>query len=318
MTSYVEVYAQHRAHLLSVAYRLLGALSDAEDVLQDAFLRWQNTAHDQVTSPRAYLTSMVTRLCIDRLRQLKARREDYVGPWLPEPLVQDVKTDITELAEAISMAILTVLESLGPVERAVFLLREVFDYDYPDIAQVVERTEANCRKIFQRARHHVDARQARFEPTPEQHEQVTQRFMACLASGQLDQLVAVLKDDITLVSDGGGKVPAARRPIVGADRVARFLLGIIAKAPSSCRSHRCWVNGWPGVCVAIDGQVDSVMTWESDGEHISAIRIVRNPDKLRHVEMKSDMSDPSALDSGAPVMSPRQRHSHKSSATDSI
>ena len=315
--SYVEVYEQHRVHLLGVAYRMLGALSDAEDVLQDAFLRWQNTAHEQVTSPRAYLTSTVTRLCIDRLRQLKARREDYVGPWLPEPLVQGAETDMAELADAISLAILAVLENLGPVERAVFLLREVFDYDYPDIAQVVERSEANCRKIFQRARHHVDARQARFEPTPEQHEQVTQRFMASIASGQLDQLVAVLKDDITLVSDSGGKVPAARRPIVGADRVARFMLGIIAKAPTSFRSHRCWVNGWPGICVTTDGQVDSVMTWESDGERISTIRIVRNPDKLRHVEMESEVNAHSVLDSSAPIMSSCWRDSRKSSATDS-
>ncbi len=283
---YLDIYETHRPHLFGVAYRMLGTVADTEDVLQDAFLRWQDTNHGAVTSPRAYLTATVTRLAIDRLRQLKTRREDYVGPWLPEPLVQRPNAHVNELAEladAISMAILSVLEQLGPVERAVFLLREVFDYDYPDIAPVVDRSVANCRKIFQRARDHVHTAQVRYAPTPEQHQSVTRQFMTSIRSGDLDGLIAVLKDDIALTPDGGGKVPSARVPLIGAQRVARFLIGIARKAPPSLRLHSCMVNGQPGVWMEIDGVVNGVMTWDIDADRIAAIRIVSNPDKLQHI-----------------------------------
>ncbi|WP_089721410.1 RNA polymerase sigma-70 factor [Candidatus Entotheonella palauensis] len=280
---YLDIYETHRQHLFGVAYRMLGTVADAEDVLQDAFLRWQHADHEAVTAPRAYLTATVTRLAIDRLRQLKSRREDYIGPWLPEPLVQPPGSHPVELANAISMAILSVLEQLGPVERAVFLLREVFDYDYPDIAPVVERSAANCRKIFQRARDHVHTAQVRYTPTPEQHQNVTQQFMTSIRSGDLDGLIAVLKDDITLTPDGGGKVPSARVPLIGSQRVARFLIGIARKAPPSLRLHPCGVNGQPGVWIEVNGAVDGVMTWDIDADQITAIRIIRNPDKLRHI-----------------------------------
>jgi RNA polymerase sigma-70 factor (ECF subfamily) len=179
---------------------------------------------------------------------------------------------------------LTVLESLGPVERAVFLLREVFDYDYPEIAQVVERSEANCRKIFQRAREYMGAKSTRFHPDPEHHQTVTRRFMEAIGSGDLSRLVAVLQDDITLVSDGGGKVVAARVPIIGAEKVARFLLGVTQKAPPSLRSQPCQVNGSPGILITDDGGLESIMAWDIEGDRIAAIYAFRNPDKLRHID----------------------------------
>lgn len=280
----VDEFERHRQRLFGIAYRMLGTVSDAEDVLQDAFLRWQSVDATRVSSVRAYLASIVTRLSIDRLRRIQARREDYVGPWLPEPLVHRVEADATERADAISFAMLTVLESLGPVERAVFLLREVFDYDYPEIARVVDRSEANCRKIFQRARLHVSAGEMRFHPTPEHHESVTQRFMEAIGSGDLSQLVSVLQEDITLVSDGGGKVVAARRPLVGAEKVARFLLGIFQKAPPSMRHQFCLVNGSPGILITDAGRLDSIMAWDIASDRITAIYAIRNPDKLGHLD----------------------------------
>lgn len=281
--TYAETFEAHRRHLFRVAYHMLGTVSDAEDVVQDAFLRWQRADHATITTPRAYLTTAVTRLAIDRLRHLHARREAYVGPWLPEPLVQPLDTNPTELADTVSLALLVVLETLGPIERAVFLLRTVFEYDYPAIADIVERSTANCRKIFQRARQHVDAGEARYTPTPAHHQAVTQHFMAAMQSGELGKLMAVLTDDCVLQSDGGGKVSAARVPIVGANKVARFLLGIMRKAPPSFQPHRCRVNGTPGLVMTIGGAIDSVMTWTVQDERVAAVQILRNPEKLAHV-----------------------------------
>jgi RNA polymerase sigma-70 factor, ECF subfamily len=273
--------------LFSIAYRMLGGVADAEDVVQEAFLRWQKDAGTEVRSPKAYLSAVVTRLSIDHLRREKARRERYVGPWLPEPLVGETASDAAERAvldESLSMAFLVLLESLTPVERAVFLLREVFDYEYAEISRLVGKSEANCRQISRRARQSVAARRPRFDPSPEAEERLLQRFLETCMSGDMDALLSLLSDDVTLWSDGGGKVVAARNPIHGPDRVARFLLGVMRKIPAGFVLRWLPVNGHPGLVVYLaDGHPQGVATFEVADGRIRAIRIVVNPEKLEKV-----------------------------------
>jgi RNA polymerase sigma-70 factor (ECF subfamily) len=280
-----EIFEQHRRLLFGVAYRMLGSASDAEDVVQDAFLRWQHAADEEIDSPRAWLSTVVTRLAIDHLRSARVQRETYVGPWLPEPLVTErapAASDRLALAESLSMAFLVMLEALGPVERAVFLLREVFDYDYDEIARVVGKSADNCRQMLHRARRHVVAGRPRFAASPEEHERLTQQFLATVATGDVPALVALLAEDITLWSDGGGKTAAARNPIHGADRVARFLVGILRKAPGGFADVRMVrVNGEAGLVAYVGGRPRSVASLEIRDGRIQGIRIVVNPDKLR-------------------------------------
>ncbi|HEY7909915.1 MAG TPA: RNA polymerase sigma-70 factor, partial [Thermomicrobiales bacterium] len=238
-----ELFNDYRPLLFSIAYRMLGSVMDAEDMVQEAFLRWQRAVHAEVTSPKSYLTAVVTRLCIDHLGAAYVRRESYVGPWLPEPLVTegDAMTDTMALADSLSLAFLVLLERLTPVERAVFLLHEVFGYPYEEIAGIVEKNAANCRQIGQRARRHIHADRPRFDPSPAEQERLTQQFIVSCTSGDLGALVAILADDITLWADGGGKVAAARRPIHGAENVARFLGGL-AKAQVPITMRVTWIN----------------------------------------------------------------------------
>ncbi|QIN82030.1 RNA polymerase sigma-70 factor [Rubrobacter tropicus] len=282
-----EAYEQHRPLLFSIAYRMLGSVMDAEDVVQEAFVRWRRAQEAEVRSPKAYLSAVVTRLCIDRLRSARERREEYVGPWLPEPLPDERAPDVAEtvvLEESLSMAFLVLLESLTPVERAVFLLREVFGYDYAEVARIVGRGEENCRQISHRARASVAARRPRFERSREEEERLTGEFLRACSVGDMDGLLALLSEDVTLWSDGGGKTRAARNPIHGAANVARFFSGILGKAPPGLSARLTSINGRPGLVGYFgDGSPQSVATFEFENGSILAIRLVVNPDKLRTV-----------------------------------
>ncbi len=291
--SEVEVFSQHRPLLFSIAYRMLGSVMDAEDVVQEAFLRWQQRQGTEaaVESPKAFLSTVVTRLCIDQLRSAQARREEYVGPWLPEPLVATAEEAVgaVELADSLSLAFLVLLESLSPVERAVFLLHEVFRYPYDEVARMVGKSEANCRQIAGRARRHVEERRPRFDAAPEQQERLTRQFVHACTTGDMAALLTLLADDITLWSDGGGKVAAARRPIHGSLNVARFLLGVLPKAPPGLTFRFARINGQLGVMGEMEGRTVYVTTLDIAGERIQGIRIVANPDKL-HAISKEHMT----------------------------
>lgn len=284
-----------RRPMFSIAYRMLGRVADAEDVVQEAFLRLQH-AIDQgvvVESPKAYLATVTTRLAIDHLRSAQVQRESYVGSWLPEPVIDEgepaAARDV-EMAESLSMAFLLVLETLSPVERAVFLLREVFDYRYDEISRIVQKSEENCRQIFTRAKRHVEAGKPRFEASREKRDELAQRFLAACQDGALEDLVHLLAADAVFYGDGGGKAAAVSQPIRGCDQVARLLRNIFAKGQSiGGRLQRTDVNGQPGA-MFLDKQDRLVAVIEldiADGA-VQSIRAVVNPDKLRHLGPVSD------------------------------
>jgi RNA polymerase sigma-70 factor (ECF subfamily) len=282
----IEDFERHRSLLFSIAYRMLGSVADAEDVVQEAYLRWQQAPEAEVRSPRSYLSAVVTRLSIDRLRSARARREEYVGPWLPEPLVSERAEEVAvldELSESLSIAFLVVLESLNPVERAVFLLREVFDYDYEEISRILGKSEDNCRQIAHRARQSVAARRPRFERSPEQEERLSRQFLEACMSGDMEGLISLLSEDVTLWSDGGGKVAAAPYPIYGPERVARFLLGVLRTVPPAFSARPAQVNGAPGVVGYVDGSPTGVVALDVVDGRLHGVRIVVNPDKLRGI-----------------------------------
>ncbi len=287
MMTQVETFNQYRPLLFSIAYRMLGSVMDAEDMVQEAFLRWHRASESEVTSTKAYLSTVVTRLCLDYLKSARVQREVYVGPWLPEPLLTKQTPDLiekAELADSLSIAFLAVLETLSPVERAVFLLHEIFDYSYSEIALMVEKSEANCRQMVKRARQHLQERRPRYDVSLEQQERMLQQFMKTCNSGDMTGFITLLTDDITLRSDGGGKVSAARNPLHGPDKVARFFLGILAKAPPSFKSRVAEVNGQPAIISYLDGKLYNVVTLDFTPDHIRAINIISNPDKLRGIK----------------------------------
>ncbi len=286
MTARTEDFERHRSLLFSIAYRMLGSVTDAEDIVQEAYLRWQEAPETEVRSPKSYLSAVVTRLSIDRLRSAQAQREEYVGPWLPEPLVSERDEDAggtTELDEPLSMAFMVLLESLNPVERAVFLLREVFDHDYEEISRIVGKSEDNCRQIAHRARQSAAARRPRFERSPEQEERLTERFVEACVSGNMEGLLGLLSEDDTLWSDGGGKVAAAPYPIHGPERVARFLLGVLRMVSPGFSARPTRINGGPGVIGYVDGHPTSVVALDIADGRLRGVRIVVNPEKLRTI-----------------------------------
>lgn len=277
-------FVEHRQMLFGIAYRLLGSVSEAEDVVQDAYLRWQRVDTDTVDSPAAYLTTVVTRLAIDHLRSARVKREQYVGPWLPEPLVASDGIEAgAELADSLSTAFLVVLESLSPSERAAFVLREVFDYPYADVAEILDRSEAACRQLVHRAKEAVAARRPRFPASASQRERLTRRFLEACGTGDVEPLLGLLTEDATLVSDGGDKAKAAKRPIVGRDKVVRFLRGILPAAPPDAVAEMSWVNGGPGIVVRVDGTAFLVATLDCVGDAIAGVHLIVNPDKLHSV-----------------------------------
>ncbi|MDQ2786383.1 MAG: RNA polymerase sigma-70 factor [Chloroflexota bacterium] len=286
-----EMFNAYRPLLFSIAYRMLGSAMDAEDIVQEAFLRWQQHDPAAVTSPKSYLTTVVTHLSIDYLRSARVRREEYVGQWLPEPLVTDeraVDADPVALAESLSMAFLMLLERLTPIERAVFLLHEVFAYPFDEIALIVGKSRANCRQIALRARRHLGAERPRFISHQEEQERLTEQFMRACTSGDLKALLTLLADDVTAYADGGGKVAAARRAIHGSDRVGRFFIGIAAKAPPTFSFHIATINGQPTLLGELDGCPYAVYALEVAAGRIRAIRTVINPDKLHGLERRRE------------------------------
>jgi RNA polymerase sigma-70 factor (ECF subfamily) len=281
---------RERPYLMGVAYRLLGSASDAEDVVQEALLR-ASSATD-LNTPRAYLTTVVTRLCLDELRSARRRRVDYVGPWLPEPLLTTgLETGGAEHKENVSLAFLLLLEQLSPLERAVFVLREVFDLEFSEIAQALARSEAACRKLLQRARLHLEERRDA-EPAPAaQQLAVASAFFQALGSGDLNQVVKLLADDVATTTDHGGKVSAAQNSLLGPDRVARFFLGLFGKAQRAdfpVTWQAACVNGAPALIVKVGGAIQNAIvlriTGEAEQACITHIHVVRNPDKLGAVQ----------------------------------
>jgi len=292
-----EIHAELRPLLFSIAYRMLGSVAEAEDVVQEAYLRWHRalTAGAEVESPKAYLAAVTTRLAIDQLRARKSRREAYVGPWLPEPLVAETEADVAqhaEMAESLSMAFLVLLESLSPVERAVFLLREVFEYGYDEIAQIVDKSEANCRQIFARARRHIEASRPRFEPSSGERDELARRFFAACEQGDMDGLLKLLTADVSFVGDGGGKAQAFPEPLAGRERIARLLLGLFTRAELlGARVRPIQVNGQPGgIGLDAKGQVINVIALDIAEGRVRGIRSVVNPDKLGHLGPVSDVA----------------------------
>ncbi|WP_043423309.1 RNA polymerase sigma-70 factor [Arthrobacter sp. 9MFCol3.1] len=275
------VFEEHRSLLFTIAYEITGTVTDAEDVVQESFLRWSGVDAEAVQNPRAYLAKTVTRQALNSLRAAQRRREDYIGPWLPEPVVTapDVAEDAV-LSESLSFAMLVVLETLSPDERAVFVLREVFDFPYAEIAEATDKSPAAVRQIASRAKAHVRARQPRFEVDARQQRAVADRFLTALLGGDMQSLMDVLAPGAVLLSDGGGRVTAARKPVIGADNIARFLTGIAKNPLPDLRVESSSLNGMPALTIYSGDRVDLVALVESNNEQVTGIYLVRNPDKL--------------------------------------
>jgi RNA polymerase sigma-70 factor (TIGR02957 family) len=292
VTAAVEVFDRYRRLLFGVAYQMLGSVADAEDTVQDAWLRWSAADRSEVTDPRAYLVQVTTRLALDRLRSAQSRRESYVGPWLPEPLLTAPPVasgppapspdEAAELGEQVSLALLVVLETLSPVERAVFVLREVFGISAAEVGDILGRSEPAVRQLAHRAREHVEARRPRFDTDRREQREVTERFLAAAAGGDVDSLLAALAPDVVLITDGGGRAKAARRPITGADKVARFLVGIAQQGADipGLRMEVAEVNGWPAIVGWVGAEPFGSISLTLSGERIHQVLVVVNPDKL--------------------------------------
>jgi len=294
-----ELYSTLRPLLFSIAYRMLGTVTEAEDVVQESFLRFHRAVGEgtQVETPKAYLTTTATRLSLDVLRSARRQRESYIGEWLPEPLLADDRAgpaEHAELSDSLSMAFLVVLESLNPVERAVFLLRDVFGYDFEEVAEFVDRTADNCRQILVRARAKVQERRPRYEASVSKRTALADTFFAACERGDLGALKELLAADVVWHGDGGGKAPAVARSVVGVDKVLRLLISLLGQgAVLGMRSERVVVNGQPGaINLTADGQIVSVFELEIEDGRIQAIHSVVNPDKLGHL---GDVADVRAL-----------------------
>jgi RNA polymerase sigma-70 factor (TIGR02957 family) len=283
-----EAFLAHRNLLFTVAYEMLGSAADAEDVLQETWLRWAGVDLDTVQNQRAYLVRITTRQALTRLRTLGRRKESYVGPWLPEPLltVPDVAEDV-ELADSVSMAMLLVLETLTPIERAVFVLREVFDLDYDEIAEAVDKSPAAIRQIAHRARAHVAARRPRGVVSPAETRAALEAFQRAAETGDLQRLLDILAPDVVFMGDGGGVKQAVLRPIVGADRVARMLAAGLRRIAAAASLQPVQVNGYPALILRLNGEIDTVIAVRIDDGLITGLYAVRNPEKLSHMERET-------------------------------
>jgi RNA polymerase sigma-70 factor (ECF subfamily) len=285
-----DPFFTHRSLLFTVAYELLGSAADAEDVVQETWLRWADVDRSEVLAPRAYLVRIVTRQALNRLRTLARRREEYVGEWLPEPLLTspDVAEDV-EFAESVSIAMLTVLETLAPAERAVFVLREVFDLPYADIAAAVDKSPAAVRQIAHRARDHVAARRPRIAVDRAEQQQVVERFLAAVQTGEVQPLLDVLAPDVVLVADGGGEVAAARHPLLGDEQVAGFLARLTTVAPGAVLGLM-WLNGAPAIRVELAGELNTAVSLVVADGRITHVYAIRNPHKLARLDEEAALS----------------------------
>lgn len=280
-----DAFTEHRPLLFTIAYEMLGSATDAEDVLQESYLRWRAVDQDEVEHPRAYLVRIVTRQSLNHLRAAKARREEYVGSWLPEPIrTAPGVSDDAILAESVSMAMMLVLETLNPTERAVFVLHDVFGYTHGEVAASIGKTEVTVRQIAHRARRHVHARRRRFEPDSDAGREIVQRFLFAASTGEVQALMDLLAPDVVQISDGGGKVVAARRPIVGRADVARFVLGVISGVTAATQVEYATYNGMPAARFVTDGELDWLVAFEIHDGRITGLYGMRNPDKLHRAE----------------------------------
>ncbi|TCC62103.1 RNA polymerase sigma-70 factor [Kribbella pittospori] len=286
-----DAFVAHRNLLFTVAYEILGSAVDAEDVLQETWLRWSKVELDQVRDQRAYLIRITTRQSLNRLRTMQRRREAYVGPWLPEPLLTapDAAEDI-ELAESVSMAMMLVLETLTPTERAVFVLREAFGVSYDDIAAAVDKNAAAVRQIAHRARQHVDARRPRTVVSPKEGRAAFEAFQRAVEASDLQALLDVLAPDVVLVSDGGGLKLTALRPIIGAEKAIRMFVGSVQKVGGTLTAEPTMINGNPALLFRFDGKLDGVVALRIEDAHVTGIYYVRNPDKLSHLESETQLT----------------------------
>jgi len=285
-----DVFEAYRTHLFGIAYRMLGEVAGAEDIVQEAWLRWNRADRQEIRDPRAWLSAVVVRLSLDALRAARTRRERYIGPWLPEPLLPDDIRALSadslashaELASDLSLALLHVLERLGPEERAAFILHDAFDCDYAEIAAVLEKSEATCRKLVSRARERVRTGRTRHEATREEHQALMMRFAEAVATSDHTKLLSLFADDVVFYSDGGGLVPAALRPVRGADSVMRLLVGLVRKSPvaSSPTIAPAEINGRFALALMLEGALHSVVTADGTADRLTAIYVIRNPDKL--------------------------------------
>ncbi len=287
-----DPFEEYRSLLFAMAYRMLGSAMEAEDIVQEAYLRYRATPPESIRTLKSFLTTIVHHLCLDHLKSAQVRRENYIGPWLPEPIITgDGASSLSPLRqitdrESISMAFLVLLESLSPLERAVFLLREVFDYEYSEIAQITGRDEAACRQLFSRAKKHIREHRPRFPASPEAHAEMVGRFMEACTAGDIDGLMSLLAEDVMVWSDSGGKVSgAARRPIHGREKVARAVIKQLSHVPEGTTFETIEANGLPALLIRVKGQIAGVITLEMEGDFIRAARNIANPDKLAHLNL---------------------------------
>lgn len=291
----LATFDQHRGLLFSIAYRMLGSVADAEDMLQETFIRWEQASEEDIRSPRAFLVTIISRLCITHLQSARVQREEYVGQWLPEPLVTNPGHDpvqVLHVDESLSMAFLVLLERLTPVERAVFLLREVFEYDYSDIAAVLELSEVNCRQVLRRARQHVNAMRPRFEASSQKRNELLNRFLRAATNGDMEALLNLLAEDAVLHSDGGGNAIAAPNVIEGAEKVARGVVGALRKlVPKEVVRRQVEINGGPGLVSYLEDQPFSAVSLDTREGQIRAIYIVTNPRKLEHLPKLNELPE---------------------------
>lgn len=287
----LSVFEEHRRLLFGIAYRMLGSVTDAQDMVQETYLRWQQAAGEPIRSPRAWLTTVVTRLCLNHLQLARVKRETYFGQWLPEPLVDERASDpadTSQLADSLSLAFLVLLETLSPTERAVFLLREAFDCEFGEIARIVDKSEENCRQILARARQRIDERRPRFAASPADAEKLVAPFLAALRDGDLEGMLARLAENVVLVSDGGNKPGALLQPLHGATPVARAMLHATRKhGVGQADIRRASVNGLPGLVRFQDGRAEAVLAFGVVGDHIASVFVISNPEKLRHLDRPS-------------------------------
>jgi RNA polymerase sigma-70 factor (ECF subfamily) len=293
-TKRTAVYEELRPLLFSIAYRMVGSASEAEDIVQEAFLRFHRETSQgmEIESPKAWLSTVTTRLAINHVQSARVRRESYFGTWLPEPLLTDTESEgarHADTADSLSMAFLVLLESLGPIERAVFLLREVFDYGYDEIATIVGKSEDNCRQIAVRARRHIEAKKPRFEASRKKREELSRRFFDAVLGGDTEGLIHLLAEDVVAYGDGGGKARAFPRPVHGREKVARLFLRARGVEVASVRHAE--VNGQPGALLLDpEGRVLVVLSLDIADGLIQTVRAVSNPDKLRHLDPESNRS----------------------------